>query len=410
MRLSRLVLRHFRNLRNQELELPSEGVALIGDNAQGKSNVLEAIYYLETFRSFRGARDDQLVRFGEDVFRIVGVAEPDEATAGSGVEVAAAFQRRGRKKKVTVDGDAVERLTDGLGRLSAVIFSPADVELVSGGPSERRRFLDIVLSLNEDGYVRALQDYRKILQRRNASLKAGAPRSSVAAWEPGLVSAGAGIMAARARWIDERCGAFGDYYARVSDEARAVMTYSPDVELPDGIGSPDAPDVEPSGEPGVEPPSDSSAGPPDDSHRDEALRESYEEAFRRALADSAEREHRRRVTVVGPHRDDVRLRLEDADDGLDLRDFGSGGQRRTAALALKLVEAMTIRERRSRRPMILLDDVFAELDPGRSERVLDLMENEEVGQVLLTAPKDADVRIHRDRLPRWRIADGVIET
>lgn len=374
MRLSRLVLRHFRNLRNQELELPPEGVALVGDNAQGKSNFLEAIYYLETLRSFRGARDDQLVTFGEDVFRIVGVAETDEA-GSEGVEVAAAFQRRGRRKKVSVDGQAVDRLTDALGRLSAVIFSPADVELVSGGPSERRRFLDIVLSLNEPGYVKALQDYRNILQRRNASLKDGASRAAVAAWEPGLVRSGSEVMAARAHWVADKRDAFGGYYQRVSDEARAVMTYRPDVDLPeDG-------DVE-----------------------------EIRAAFRQALEDSAERERRRAVTVVGPHRDDVRLHLEDEDDELDLRDFGSGGQRRTAAFALRLVEAMTIREQRSRNPMILLDDVFAELDPGRSERILDLMENEEIGQVVLTAPKDADVRIRQDRLARWRIADGAIQT
>ena len=97
-------------------------------------------------------------------------------------------------------------------------------------------------------------------------------------------------------------------------------------------------------------------------------------------------------------------------EGLDLRDYGSGGQRRTAALALRLVEAMTIRERRSRRPMILLDDVFAELDGGRSERILELMEGEDTGQVVLTAPKDADVRIRRDALPRWRIQAGDIVT
>lgn len=375
MRLSRLVLRHFRNLRNQELELPSEGVALIGDNAQGKSNFLEAIYYLETLRSFRGARDDQLVRFDEDVFRIVGTAHTDDPGRGSEeVELAAAFQRRGRKKKVTIDGQEADRLTDALGHLSAVIFSPADVELVSGGPAERRRFLDIVLSLNESGYVRALQDYRKILQRRNASLKAGASASAVAAWRPGFVRAGAQVMSARQQWVADKCPAFGDYYAAVSDEARAVMTYSPDVGVPEAASLDD-----------------------------------MEEALAQALDDSAERERRRAVTVVGPHRDDVRLRLEDEEDGMDLRDFGSGGQRRTAALALKLVEAMTIRERRSRNPMILLDDVFAELDPGRSERVLELMEQEEVGQVVLTAPKDSDVRIHRDRLPRWRIAAGVIE-
>jgi DNA replication and repair protein RecF len=116
------------------------------------------------------------------------------------------------------------------------------------------------------------------------------------------------------------------------------------------------------------------------------------------------------VTVVGPHRDDVRLQLEGDGGGLDLRDYGSGGQRRTAALALRLVEAMTIRERRSQRPLLLLDDVFAELDEGRSERILDLMEAEDIGQVVLTAPKDGDVRIRRDALPRWRIAGGVIET
>lgn len=385
--MSHLVLRHFRNLRDQELELPPEGVALIGDNAQGKSNFLEAVYYLETFRSFRGARDDQLVRFGEDVFRIVGTVERDEPGAGgddaavglgSSTEIAAAFQRRGRKKKVTVDGMEAERLTDALGVLSAVIFSPSDVELVSGGPAERRRFLDIVLSLNERGYVKSLQDYRKILQRRNAALKAGASSSALAAWEPGLVRSGAEVMAARERWVDAKGEAFGDYYAAVSDEARAVMSYAPDVRV---------------------------TRTPGDEHTVGALAE----ALREALRDSSERERRRGVTVVGPHRDDVRLRLEDEDDGMDLRDYGSGGQRRTAALALKLVEAMTIRERRSRDPMILLDDVFAELDPGRSERVLELMEHEELGQVVITAPKDADVRIRRDRLPRWRIADGGIE-
>ncbi|MDX1647991.1 MAG: DNA replication and repair protein RecF [Longimicrobiales bacterium] len=374
MRLSRLVLRHFRNLRNQELELPAEGVALIGDNAQGKSNFLEAIYYLETFRSFRGARDAQLVRFGEDVFRIVGTAESDAAEVGPS-EVAAAFQRRGRRKKVSVDGHTAERLTDALGHLSAVIFSPADVELVSGGPVERRRFLDIVLSLNETGYVKALQDYRNILHRRNASLKAGASSSEVAAWEPGLIQSGGAVMDARGRWISEKRAAFGRYYRSVSDEARAVMTYRPDVD-----------------------------------HVEGASTEEVEEAFRRALRSSSERERRRGVTVVGPHRDDVRLHLEDEDDDLDLRDFGSGGQRRTAALALRLVEAMTIREQRSRNPMVLMDDVFAELDPGRSERILHLMEHEAVGQVVLTAPKDADVRIRRERLERWRVTDGVIET
>lgn len=371
MRLSALDLRHFRNLGRQELELPSEGVALIGDNAQGKSNLLEAIYYLETLRSFRGARDEEMVAFGQDVFRVVGCVEPGEATGEDSIEVAAAFQRRGRRKKVTLDGVEGERLSDTLGRLSAVIFSPSDIDLVSGGPAERRRFLDIVLSLNETGYVEALQDYRKILKRRNASLKAGDSPSLVRAWEPGLVRAGAVVMHGRREWIRSKRESFGRYYARISAGACATMAYRPDVAL-DGADGVDA----------------------------------IEQAFRDALAASGPRERRRGVTVVGPHRDDVRLSLEGGDERLDLRSFGSGGQRRTAALALRLIEGTTIRERRSRKPLILLDDVFAELDAGRSERILDLLESEETGQVVLTAPKESDVHIRRDALPRWRISSG----
>jgi DNA replication and repair protein RecF len=375
VRLSGLTVRHFRNLRNQDLELPPEGVALIGDNAQGKSNFLEAIYYLETLRSFRGARDDQLVAFGADLFRVSATTDVDASEERHGVEVAAAYQRKDKRKKVSINGMEPDRLSEALGRLSAVIFSPIDLELVSGGPSERRRFLDIVLSLNEPGYVGALQDYKRVLVRRNAALKASDSGSPVAAWNQGLVRAGADVMLARRSWIESRCEAFGAYYRQVSDDAGARMTYRPNVALP--------------AEGGVE---------------------DVREALRTALVESCERERRMGVTVVGPHRDDVRLQLEGDGGGLDLRDYGSGGQRRTAALALRLVEAMTIRERRSQKPLLLLDDVFAELDEGRSERILDLMEAEDIGQVVLTAPKDGDVRIHRDALPRWRIAGGVIET
>jgi DNA replication and repair protein RecF len=113
---------------------------------------------------------------------------------------------------------------------------------------------------------------------------------------------------------------------------------------------------------------------------------------------------------VGPHRDEVCLTLEGAKEELDIRDFGSGGQRRTAALALRLVEADTIRERRGEAPLILVDDAFAELDEGRSERVLDLMEATESGQVVLTAPKETDVKLKRHALARWRIRDGLVAT
>ena len=116
------------------------------------------------------------------------------------------------------------------------------------------------------------------------------------------------------------------------------------------------------------------------------------------------------ATVVGPHRDEVQLQLDNGGATLDLRQYGSGGQRRTAALALRLVEAKSIREWRRKQPLILLDDVFAEFDSGRSERVLELMETEETGQVVPTAPREEHVRIRSDSLPRWRITAGVVAT
>lgn len=377
MHLSRVDLRHFRNLGRQELEIPPEGVAIIGDNAQGKSNLLEAIYYLETFRSFRGANDAQLVEFGEDVFRVEATLSGRETGAGDRDEgrVAAAFQKSGRRKKVTVEGEEPGRIGDALGRLSAVVFSPSDVTLVSGGPSERRRFLDIVLSLNTADYLGSLQRFRHVLGQRNAALKTAGTGAPVEVWDDQLVRAGAAVTVARRTWVEERGDAFGDFYTRISDGAVARMEYRPNITLDGAV-----------------------------------TEEEVAEAYRAALAGSAESEARMRTTMVGPQRDDVSISLEDDDGGLDVRDYGSGGQRRTAALALRLVEAETIRDARGREPLVLMDDVFAELDANRGERILDLIDREETGQVILTAPKESDVRIRRDTLPRWRIEDGRIET
>jgi DNA replication and repair protein RecF len=372
VRLTRLTLRHFRNLGTQELELPPEGVAIIGNNAQGKSNLIEAIYYLETFRSFRGVRDDQLVQFGEDVFRVTGSLDSTGQRAAP-VNVTAAFERKGKRKKVTVDGVEPVRLGEGLGKVAAVVFSPADLELVSGGPAVRRRFLDIVLSLSRPGYLLDLQEFRSILARRNAALRTGQSGAAITAWDPGLVRAGVSVIDARREWIGARCGAFLEYYRVVSGGQGARMEYRPGVSFPEG-----------------------------------ASLEEIGEAFRSTLAGSADRERRLGSTLVGPHRDEVVLRLEGEGGGLPLRDYGSGGQRRTAALALRLAEARTVRETRGQEPLILLDDVFAELDEGRSERVLDLMEHEETGQVILAAPKESDVRIRGGRIPRWRISAGKV--
>lgn len=372
MYLSGLSIRNFRNLAEQELDLPAEGVAIVGENAQGKTNLLEAIYYLETFRSFRGSRDHNLVAFGKDFFRVVG-GLAGEGSQG-GMEVAAAFEKRGKRKKVTVDGQEPERLGEGLGRLAAVVFSPADVALISDGPGARRRFLDIVLSLNVPGYLPALQRFRQILSQRNAALKDGRGPGTVEAWDEGLTVSGAQVIAERSAWVRRWCEGFAAYYGRVSGSPVGRLGYQPGLPLEGAL-----------------------------------KRSEISDAYRAALTEARERERRLGSTVVGPHRDDLTLSVVEEGADRDLREYGSGGQRRTAALALRLVEAATIREARGQEPIVLMDDIFAELDPGRSERIMALMEEEETGQVVLTVPKESDIRLRRDSLPRWRIRTGALE-
>lgn len=388
--LTDLELRHFRNLGVQALRFPPEGVAVVGDNGQGKSNLLEAIYYLESFRSFRGAGDAEMTAFSEDVFHLKGsVVGSRPATVSVG------FDRRRKRKKVTVDRNEAPRLWAALGRLGAVVFSPADAELVSGGPDRRRRFLDMVLSLNHEGYVEALQGYRRALTQRNAALKAGAVREAVQAWDDLLVDRGAQITCMRREWVSCWAGPFAAYCEAISgggsrsDDAAGragAMTYRPNLGHAGGT--------------------DEDAG---DAREAADGAETVRRRFRERLEQGWKTDVRRRTTCTGPHRDDLRLTLEADGRRVAARAFGSGGQRRTLALALRLAEAATIRRQRRTEPVLLLDDAFAELDPGRSERVLALMESEAPGQVILTAPKESDVRLRSMSLARWRIRNGVVE-
>ena len=371
--LRELELRHFRNLGVQELHFPPEGVAVIGDNAQGKTNLLEAIYYLESFRSFRGAGDGELTAFSEDVFYLKGSVDGDRPAT-----VSAGFDRKRRKKKVSVDGTDAVRFSSALGKLGVVVFSPSDVELVGGGPSARRRFLDILLSLNREGYVEALSTYRKALAQRNAALKADAGAVAVGAWDRGLVEHGARVTHMRHEWTTTWSGPFASCCTTISGCDPVAMTYRPDLgdRGEEGFGD------------------------------DESL---VRERFQARLAESRETDLRRGATTVGPHRDELLLTITSQGKSLPARSFGSGGQRRTAALALRLVEAATIRRERGTEPILLLDDAFAELDEGRSRKVMELLHDDGTGQVVLTAPKESDARLRGPSLERWRIREGVIE-
>lgn len=375
---TRLELRQFRNFAELDLRFPAEGVAVVGDNGSGKSNLLEAIYYLEIFRSFRGATDEQLVRFGADAMFIRGRFE--EIGSGREHEITAAYEPRTRRKRITVDGVEPERLAHAIGGLGAVVFSPSDLAIVGGPPGERRRFLDIVLSLNRRGYLEALQRYRQVLRQRNALLRSGAAPAALAAWDGALVEWGSRVVAARADWVALRSELFARCYAGIGGGLAARLIYRPAVPLAGGARPASEPDV--------------------------AL------AFGDGLRSQAARERERGLTLVGPHRDDLLVLAAGADGEIDLREYGSGGQLRTAAVALRMIEAQTIREARGRPPLVLLDDVFAELDPGRSRRILSLLEATERGQVFLTAPKPADLGDDAggftSSLARWRIDAGRI--
>lgn len=347
---------------------------MIGDNGAGKTNLLEALYYLEIFRSFRGAPDEQLVRFGADAFYVR--ARFQEGAGSAAREISAAYEPRTRRKRVTVDGGEPDRLGDAIGQLAAVVFSPSDVSIITGAPGERRRFLDIVLSLNEPGYLAALQTYRQVLRQRNAILKSGTAGVGLAAWDAGLIEWGSRLTVSRARWIDEHADAFARRCREIGGGVPVELRYRPALrwegETPRTLADATA-------------------------------------AFEAALHRVGAREREQRVTLAGPHRDDLAMVTDGSAGEIDLRDYGSGGQVRTAAVALRIIEADTIRSSRGRPPMMLLDDVFAELDAGRSRRVVDLLEAGELGQVFLTAPRETDLGLpggFTSALEPWRIENG----
>lgn len=376
--LTHLRLTGFRNLADARLDIPAEGLALVGANAQGKSNLLEAIHYLEIFRSFRSSPDSRLIRFGEDHFRVEG--HVDRADMPAHV-IAAAYQRKGRVKKVVVDGVEPDRLGDAIGQVGTVLFTPEDVRIVSDGPDERRRFLNILLSLNRPGYLESLQQYRQALAQRNAALRDQGPVSAIRAWDGLLGRLGGRVSSERARWVVGHADSFARIFRAISGGEVAEMEYQPG----------------------------STTDPPGSDALPEAA--AWEERFRSKLDELLDSDRQRGTTQSGPHRDELRIRVGAGSKGSgprDVRHYGSGGQRRTAALALRLIEADTAAERRGRPPVLLLDDVFAELDAGRSERLVERLDQAAAGQVILTAPKRSDLHFRRDLLPRWQIRAGVV--
>ena len=356
MRLRRLVARGFRNLADLECEPPEVGAAILGDNAQGKTSLLEAIYYPVLFRSFRGAPDQEVARFDGPGFRVEA-----EVADGPVRALATIYQSAGRRKRILVDGCEPARLAEAVGGWLAVVFLPTDVGLASGPASERRQYIDRLLSLAHRPYLRALSRYRTALAQRNSALRQ--QRYEVArAFDAPLAAAGAEVVQSRQAWAAEAAEQFSSEFECLGERGGARLRYRGTEEL-----------------------ADPSAWPA-------------------ALEAVVPQDRARGMTTIGPHRDDLALDI----GGKALRDFGSTGQQRSAAVALKLLELTALREACGTEPALLLDDVFAELDRERQRRLARRLLGEGSRQVFVTAPRPDELPPDL-ALPVWTMDGGRVE-
>jgi len=370
MRLERLHLRNVRNYR--DLNLPLEpGVSLfVGPNAQGKSNLLEAVHLLSVLKSLRAGSDREVVNrdaleAGEPAYLLGQVRTGDGLPLR--VEVALRARDGGVEKQVRVNG-APARVGEAVGRFLAVLFTAQDLDLALGPPALRRRFLDVLLSQVDRAYLRALQRYQRVLAQRNALLRrlaGGRARPEERAfWDSALVETGAVIQAWRAGALSALGETASALYRDLAPGEALTVRY-----LPSGGGDP--------------------------ADRRTALEQ--------ALAPLRERESALGMTLVGPHRDDFVLEV----DGLPVGAYGSRGQARTVALALKIAEALYLARVRGDPPVLLLDDVLSELDRPRRERVAHLARSWE--QALVTAlDTEAGTPLWKGAR-RYRVLQGVVE-
>jgi DNA replication and repair protein RecF len=333
MWVKRLCVRNFRNYAQAQIE-PSSGInVLVGANAQGKTNLLEAIYYASTFRPQRPVRESDLVRWGEQEAHL----HLHFVQQGIEDELLIRIPLAG-KRVVMLNEQPVSRQSGLVGRLKVVCFTAQDLLLIRGEPAERRRFLDSELSLMSHRYLYSLVQYRRCLEQRNSLLRAYleglAQLESLPEWDLQLVKYGARLMSERRRFLEQ--------LQRFSNEVHAALTGgSEQFQL---IYQPGLPrkDQQPDKE------------------------EEWGDILQSALREVESEEIRRGMSLVGPHRDDFLVLV----DGHEARLFGSQGQQRTCALSLRLAEVPLLEHRFGESPVVLLDDVFSDLDVGRRGRLV----------------------------------------
>ncbi|MBD2677851.1 MULTISPECIES: DNA replication/repair protein RecF [Nostoc] len=338
MYLKTLNLRQFRNYQDQKVEFTAAKTILVGNNAQGKSNLLEAVELLATLRSHRMARDRDLVKEGETIAQIN--AHLERQTGSS--DLTLTLRRNGRRS-VALNGEFVRRQMDFLGVLNAVQFSSLDLELVRGGPEGRRNWLDTLLIQLEPVYAYILQQYNHVLRQRNAFLKNNLEtlhttslNSELALWDAQLATAGTRVIRRRDRAIQRLAHIATAWHASISGSTEILeIKYAPNIPLEDNQP------------------------------------EQVQQAFLTKIQQRSLAELHQGTTLVGPHRDEVELTINHT----PARQYGSQGQQRTLVLALKLAELQLIEEVVKEPPLLLLDDVLAELDLSRQNQLLDAIQD-----------------------------------
>ncbi len=354
MRVSALELSCFRNITAAAIEPHSRFNILEGQNGQGKTNLLEALWWLATLRPLRASRLRELVQWGAEGTRVEARVQHEGLTHRLSVAV------KGRER-IARREDKVARARDYFGALSVVIFTPEDVGLVRGAPEQRRRFLDRAIFTARPAHLADVLAYRRALEGRNALLRAGKGEAFIAAYEGTLAQCAARLVAARRSYIEEISEGFERAFGSiVGEDLKAQLRYRPGLD----------------------------ASSPDD--------------FEAAWAAERSRDRHRGFTQRGPHTDDLVMRMLDR----SAKAYASQGQQRGMVLALKIAEIELLEARAQITPVLLLDDVSSELDAERNARLFDFLQSF-VGQVFITTT-DADfLRIEGPRRS-WRIEGGVL--
>lgn len=374
MELQRLRLVDYRNIAAADVSLDAQFTVLWGHNGAGKTNVLEAIYLVSTLRSFRTTDNATLVRRDAPGTRVELWAHDPVAGLTSNLAVRLERTARSTRRTATLDGKTIRAARDFYGRVQAVLFTPEDLGVLRGSPSTRRQFMDRVLFARERAHISDVQDYEKLLRSRNRVLKAEPHEMSAAerhrlldTYDLGLAEVGARLWSRRVRLLAELGPHFQETFRQIHDrdgaggQLEAALGYQARLaRYVDAAGlNTLAADVQGASH-GAEP-------------------EPYQRALTEALTMRRDTDLTRRTTSVGPHLDDLEVRL----DGELAGDFASQGQSRALVLAFKIAELRAARALHGAPPLLLLDDVTSELDPQRNAQLFETL-RAEVGQCILT--------------------------